>query len=67
MDKEQIYSVMEISIQVNIRRENRMEKGNILGAMDKHMLASLKMDINMGKESGEVAEDPNVINTKENT
>lgn len=64
MDKELIYSAMEMLILASIKMGNLMAKDNTLGKMGLCMWESLGMDSNMGKASGEVEKDPNVTPMK---
>ena len=66
MDKELIYFVMEICIQVNTKKESLMVKVNMHGKMVKFMWGNLRMGINMVKGSGEAVKVPNAINMKVN-
>jgi hypothetical protein len=64
MDKELIYSQMEMSTQGNIRMESLMEKDNTHGEMALFMWESLKMDLNMERGNGEVVKVLNAIHMR---
>ena len=65
MAKEQIFLLMEMSIWENIKKESLMGRDSIHGEMDKFILESLKMDLNMVRVNGKVEKDHSVIHMKE--